>query len=396
MPRKPIKQSPLDEDFFDPDSVYTPKPIAPNEKAISSIYAGIDGIEPAAKVLNEVVAVPTRFISFDWATRVGGMPTERFVVVHGPSSHGKTSFCHGIGSSFLQRQHFYWFIDAEYTTPIGWLRGLMGEVSNSPLFVASRPKSFEQTALNTRKFLHNIIEGKKSGKIDPSTRALICVDSIRKLVPESILAKMTAELKKEKLDNGIDGFKGRAGMIKAAMNAAWLDELIPMLAEAGATMIAITRESQNTSTDMFATDWKMTGGNALEFDSSLIIRVERDAWMKNGTGEDAEVIGERHRLTIRKTKVGGKEGKNTLAWFHTSNGVDSPEGFDEASDLLFMAKKFGIVQASGSWLAYGDRKWHGERQLLHALRDDIKLNCELTQCIRLEMAECEPDKGGEL
>ncbi len=405
MPRKPLKPAKQEEsvdEFFDPDTVFTPAPQAPNVKAIANIYKGMQSVQGGpANVLKRVRAVPTRFPSFDWATRVGGMPTERFCVVHGPSSHGKTSFVHGVGESFLRANHFYHFIDAERTTPIEWLEGLMGDACNSPMFIASRPKSFEQTVLDTRIFLNNIIKAKKAGDLPPETSALIAVDSIRKLVPENILAKMVEAAKKEELKGGVDGYSGRAGQIKAALNAAWLDELIPLLDESGACMIAITRESQNTLTDMFSVDWKMTGGNALEFDSSLIVRVERDAWLKVGEGENATITGERHRLTIRKTKVGGKEGKNTRAYFHTSNGTNSPEGFNRALDVFMMAQKFGIIASSGGWFAYepsdGSKgfKWHGEQQALRVLNEKPELLQQIEATVRKQFQQREPEKGDE-
>ena len=49
-------------------------------------------------------AVPTIFPQYDRATRVGGHPIERWTTVHGPSNHGKTTFLHGLGASFLQRE----------------------------------------------------------------------------------------------------------------------------------------------------------------------------------------------------------------------------------------------------------------------------------------------------
>lgn len=378
MARTPIKAPQSEslevkgEPVFDPDELFTPES-TPDDKTIDALFGNIDSIKQAKEVLSSVRAVPTRFPIFNWGSKVGGLPLERFIVVHGPSSHGKTAFCHGLGESFIRRGHIYNLIDAEYTTPFEWTRSLMGDAADSSRFRAMRPKTYEETVMQTRLLLTNMIQMKKKGTLDKSIGCLIVVDSVRKLIPENILKKLSESLKKEELVGGVDGFSGRAAQIKAAMNAAWLDELVPMLAEAGATMIAIARESENTSTDLFKTDWKMTGGKALEFDSSLIMRIERDAWIKRGDKEESEILGERHRITIRKTKVGGKDGKGTIAYFHTANGVDAPEGFDKARDIFYLAKKFNIIKQSGAWYACDlngqEYRWHGEQKVLETLRE---------------------------
>src|SRR5205814_10673608 len=65
-------------------------------------------------------AVPTRFIQFDHSTRVGGLPIERFMLMHGPSGLGKTEMAIGLEDSFLERDHFVFHVDSERTTPITW------------------------------------------------------------------------------------------------------------------------------------------------------------------------------------------------------------------------------------------------------------------------------------
>ncbi len=61
-------------------------------------------------------------------------------------------------------------------------------------------------------------------------------------------------------------------------------------------------------------------------------------------------------MVIYKTKVSKHEDRRTVAFFHTSNGVLVPEGFDRARDVLEIAERFDVVTKSGSWLAHGRRK----------------------------------------
>lgn len=339
---------------------------------MQGVAARFGAWRPAAQVLTRVRAVPTRFVQVDHATRVGGWPIERFATVHGPSNHGKTILCHGLGLSFLERGHFYAFVDAEFTTPEDWLAKLMGEHSKHPGFVALRPKSFEETVDAVREFAEGVADAREKGEIEPDTTALIVVDSMTKLAPEKLLARITKEGASGK-KGSVDGYGGRGAQLKAGLIKAWLDELTPLLAHTGTSMIGITRESDDPDADsrdrQFDAAWKVVGGKALTYDASLVVRVTRDSWLRESADKDSRIVGERHRARIWKTKVGGKDDKHVDAFFHTSNGVALPEGFARARDVLELAVAAGIVEQSGAWLKWGTRKWNGEVKALAVLSD---------------------------
>lgn len=307
--------------------------------------------------------------------------TRDFVVTH------NTTFVHGLGLSFLQRGHFYGFVDAEYTTPEDWLERLMAECSTHPGFVALRPKTYEETVDAVRNFVTTIAKAREpdgDGKalLSADTTALVAVDSLRKLIPEDVWKKVVKGASGDK--GSVDGMGGRAAQIKAAMNAAWLDELTPTLYHTGTAMVAITRESEDTTADAndkkFGNDWKMTGGKAIEFDASLLIRITRAAWVHDG--EEARVVGERHKVTIRKTKVAGKDDKNIVCFFHTSNGVLVPEGFDRARDVLELARSYGVVEEAGTWLKWGSNKWQGVSAAVRKLHDTPAALAQLERDVR--------------
>ena len=82
-----------------------------------------------------------------------------------------------------------------------------------------------------------------------TTSALIAIDSIRKLVPKKLFDELA---KAEKADSGdkpkgrfakkpkgVDGYGGRAAQLKAALNAAWMDELVPLPAVWAASSAAV-------------------------------------------------------------------------------------------------------------------------------------------------------------
>lgn len=367
------------------------------------VLQGMEGVassfkewRPATEVLVKVEAVPTIFPQYDIATRVMGHPIARFCRLRGPSNEGKTSFAIGLMLSFLQRGHFAGFADAERTTPPEWLNSMMGEYVSHPAFQALPVRSYEHTVDGVREFCETIAEARAQGKIPEETSGLIVIDSIRKLVPKNLLKELSkgvGEAKKgpggrKGKERGVDGMGGRAGQIKAALNAAWCDELVPLLADTRMAMLVIARETEDPdATSMWDEGIKVGGGKALLYDSSLDIRVQRN--FITDPDNTKVMFGERHRVEIRKTKVGKKELKMPVGYFHTSNGVDSPEGFDRARDVLELARSHGIIdmKGGGHYRYEGKSIGQGERKALRTLREADGLLAEIELLARNEASK---------
>lgn len=347
-------------------------------KALHKVSQRFKGFKPATEVLTRVRAHPTIFPLYDRATKVGGHPIERIALVHGPSNHGKTAFVHGLGLSFLRASNFYAYVDAEYTTPEEWLQMLMRGYKDHPGFVASRPSSYEQTVDAIRDFVNNVASARNAGDIDPETTALIVVDSVRKLVPKNLMAKLLKGAEKE----SIDGAGGRGAMIKAALNAQWLDELVPLLYHTKTSLVFIAREYEQ-GVDLTklhepggGSEYKVGGGKALIFESSLVARITR-SFTKEGQGDASRIVGERHRIDITKTKVSGKQHRVETGFFHTSNGVLVPAGFDRARDVIELALDAGVIEQAGSWLKCDDLnvKWQGvSKAVVELTKDEAMLD----------------------
>lgn len=381
-----------DDDFFESKDEPTVdrSTVAPKNdrfKALAAVAKQFNGAKPAREVLSVVRAMPTLFVQLDHATRVGGLPIERVMTAHGPSNHGKTLMAAGLGISFLRNDSFFHLIDAERTTPITWMEQLYPGISEHPGFTADRPETYEEAVANVRQWATAIGEAKAKGRIPAHTTGLAVVDSVRKLVPQNFFAKIA----KDQDDKGsVDGFGGRAAQMKAALNAAWLDELVGLLEQTGTAMLFITREDEQTEgTGMFAKKVvKVGGGRALIYDASLVIRIEREKWLTIGKREEKneKIIGERHRVTITKTKVGGKDGKTTVCHFHSSNGTITPTGFDRARDVLDLAMRFEVVQSKGTWLSFQGSRWQGVPQALVKMNDNPAITDAMEIACREEFA----------
>lgn len=344
----------------------------------------MSGWKPAPDVLLKVRAVPTCFPQFDYVNRVGGLPLERVVVVTGPSNHGKSAFALGLAGSFVAREHLAGYIDAEQTTTIDWAQMMMRAYADDPRFLAMRPKTYEEAVEATTVFCHNIAEARDKGDLPPETGGVVLVDSLRKLVPEKIMKLISAE----DLKAGIDGMNGRAGQIRALYNGAWLDVLVPLMASTGCSVVLIVRETDDPNADPWekktGNDFKITGGKALIFESSLLLRITRASWVTNGgEGKDQKVYGEKHKVTILKTKVAGKDERTPSGYFHTSNGVLVPPGFDRARDLVELGEKLKVVEKAGSWYSFdGERLGQGVNNCVEALSGNAEWLERLEQRVR--------------
>lgn len=364
------------------------KAAAGRRKALAAVAAKLAGFRPAHDVLVRVRAVKTVFPWLNLVSRVGGWPTARFTLVHGKSSHGKTEFAHGVGASFLQADGLYALVDAEQTTPFDWTETLLGpDLARSPGFVAMRPASYEETRGEVRRFCDTFAEAREGGEIEPETPALIVLDSIRKLVPAKIWDELTkeAEGKAKRSRNGqaqprgIDGMGGRAAQIKAALNAAWLDELVPLLAQTDVAMLCIARQTLDDDGNV-----KVGGGGALVYDSSMVVEVERDSLVTDGgEGASALVYGERHAVVVRKSKVAGRAEKWPTAFYHSSNGRLVPAGFDRPRDLLDMAVEHGVAdKAGGGWISLdGEKLGQGMNNVVKRLHADPALLARLEAAV---------------
>ncbi len=340
--------------------------------ALGKVAARMEAWRPGTEVLTRVTAQKTIFPAINRDTKVGGWPNQRIALVHGPSGDGKTSFLHGIGLSYLMGGHFYLFVDAEYTSPEDWLRKLMAQQADSPGFRALRPTSYEQTTEAVRDAAHAIVDAKKAGDLPPDVACFIVIDSIRKLVPEKLFKALSED------KGGIDGMNGRAAMMKAALNAQWLDELVPLAHHCNLSIAIIAREMEKAATQPWEDDFKIAGGKALVFESSLVCRVQRSNYVYQGADKDRVVVGERHVVRITKTKVAATEGKSTDSFFHTSNGVLVPEGFDRARDVVELGKQLGIIEVRGSSMMYGGQKLgQGDHQAVKRLTADTALFDEI-------------------
>ena len=383
----------------------SPLALAANESrsrraAMGIVAARFAGFRPGLDVLTPVRGVRTIFPAVDLATRIGAWPIERVAVVHGESGHGKTEFSIGLGHSFLLRDHFFSLVDAEQTTPEDWIRQIMKSNSAHQGFSALRPRSYEETVDHVRRWAETIAEAREHREIPEDTTGICVVDSIGKLRPKRLLKAIMADgaddaeehskdRRRRKPPGGIDGMAGRAGQYKASLNAAWLDDLVPLMAHTKTAIVLITRESESTDAfNLAAPKYHVTGGRHLVYDASLRVRVVSRGPVWRGEGADRQMVGERHSVEIHKTKVAKRTEKVPSGDFCTSNGLLVPEGFDLARDLLDVGQELGVVELRGASYSFaGERIASGEHNAVKVLHDRPEWLAKLEEAVRKQIDE---------
>lgn len=311
-----------------------------------------------------------------------------FIVTH------NSEFVLGLIASYVSRGHLAMFIDAERTTPIDWAEKLMGkEIASSDLFKANKPDSYEGTIALVRNFLNDVKDARACGEVPPDMGAIVVVDSLRKLVPADLL-KEILEAEKDAKASDIKSGRDRRAQLQAKMNTAWMDELIMLTDKANATFVAIAREMDDPDADIWdkrrGEDYKVGGGVGIYYDASLAMRIERESWVTHGEGKEQKVYGERRKVTIRKTKVSGKDAKVVRVHFHSSNGVLIPPGFDRARDVLELGEEFKIVTRSGGWYSFNGKRLGNGHAAVKSLTEDKLLLASIEKEVRTKFESHEP------
>lgn len=358
--------------------------------AMADVASGFKLAKPALEVVRHVRAVPTILPDLDRALRIGGWPIGNVSLIHGPSAEGKTPALIALMRSFLAGGHFALWGDFERSTPKDWLCSLMGDAFmredwSHPGFAAVPPDVFtyEKQRHLHRDWAESIANARERGKLPPGTSGIYCVDSIKKLMPakawETLSKAFSEEASKKKGrfakgDGGMDGMNGALGRMKAAFNAMWMDELVPLLTATQTSVAIITRETTDAEAEAWELQYKLGGGVALQYESHLWLRVTSDLIFADDDPK-AQIVGEAHEIHVRRSKVGVKTSKRDSATFHTSNGLDpaSPKGFDLARDIVTAAIELDVMKVNGSWFQFdGESVGQGRPVALSWVRQNLE------------------------
>ena len=274
----------------------------------------------------------------------GGLPKGRMIEIYGPESSGKTTLAlHAIAECQLKGGTAA-FIDVEHALDPAYASALG---VNLDTLILSQPDSGEQAL----EIVDTLV---KSGAVD-----IMVVDSVAALVPQKEL----------------EGEMGDAVMgAQARLMSQAMRKLTGACAKSSTTIIFINQIRMKIGV-MFGNPETTTGGNALKFYSSVRIDVRRSGVVKNGSGDEAEVVGSKTVAKVVKNKV-------APPFRETEFVIRYGTGIDKEADILYTAIAKSLIKKAGAWYSYnGENIGQGEDNTIIFLKNQPKIKNELLKAL---------------
>ncbi len=285
------------------------------------------------KVVEPIEAISTGSIGLDLALGIGGVPKGRVVEIYGPESSGKTTLTLQITAECQKEGGVCAFIDAEHALDVGYAKNLGVDVDN---LLVSQPDYGEQAL--------DIVETiARSGAVD-----LIVIDSVAALTPK-------VELEGEMTDQQVG--------VQARLMSKALRKLTGVLHKMNCTVIFINQIRMKIGMMGYGSPETTTGGNALKFYASVRIDIRRIATLK----QSEQPIGNRTKAKIVKNKV-------APPFKQAEFDIMFGEGISKYGELVDYGVKLDIIDKSGAWFSYEDKKLGQGRE---KVKDEFKSNPEL-------------------
>ncbi len=297
------------------------------------------------KEIEPIDAISTGSLGLDIALGIGGIPKGRIIEIYGPESSGKTTLALQIIAEAQRQGGIAAFIDAEHALDTKYAKNLGVDVDN--LYV-SQPDFGEQAL--------DIVETMaRSGAID-----IIVVDSVAALTPKT----------------EIEGDMGDTHVgLQARLMSQALRKLTGVLHKMNTTVIFINQIRMKIGTMGYGSPETTTGGNALKFYASVRIDVRRIATLKQAE----ENIGNRVKAKVIKNKV-------APPFKQAEFDIMFGEGISKEGELVDYGVKLDIIDKSGAWFSYGDKKLGQGRENVKALlKSDPELAREIEDSIKRAM-----------
>ncbi len=294
------------------------------------------------KQVEKIDSISTGSLGLDMALGIGGVPKGRIIEIYGPESSGKTTLSLQIVAECQRNGGICAFIDAEHALDVYYAKRLGVDTEN---LLVSQPDTGEQ-ALEILETLT------RSGAVD-----LIVIDSVAALTPK-------AEIEGDMGDQHVG--------LQARLMSHALRKITGVLHKMNATLIFINQIRMKIGTMGYGSPETTTGGNALKFYASVRIDVRRVATLK----QNDQQIGNRTKAKVVKNKV-------ARPFREAEFDIMFGEGISKEGEIIDYGIKLDIIDKSGAWLSYNDKKLgQGRENAKIVLKENKSLADEITAKIK--------------
>lgn len=294
------------------------------------------------KQVEKIDSISTGSLGLDMALGIGGVPKGRIIEIYGPESSGKTTLSLQIVAECQKNGGICAFIDAEHALDVYYAKHLGVDTEN---LLVSQPDTGEQ-ALEILETLT------RSGAVD-----LVVIDSVAALTPK-------AEIEGDMGDQHVG--------LQARLMSHALRKITGVLHKMNTTLIFINQIRMKIGVMGYGSPETTTGGNALKFYASVRIDVRRIATLK----QNEQQIGNRTKAKVVKNKV-------APPFREAEFDIMFGEGISREGEIIDYGIKLDIIDKSGAWLSYNDKKLgQGRENAKLLLKEDKALAEEITLKIK--------------
>ena len=294
------------------------------------------------KQVEKIDSISTGSLGLDMALGIGGVPKGRIIEIYGPESSGKTTLSLQIVAECQKNGGICAFIDADHALDVYYAKHLGVDTEN---LLVSQPDTGEQ-ALEILETLT------RSGAVD-----LVVIDSVAALTPK-------AEIEGDMGDQHVG--------LQARLMSHALRKITGILHKMNTTLIFINQIRMKIGVMGYGSPETTTGGNALKFYASVRIDVRRIATLK----QNEQQIGNRTKAKVVKNKV-------APPFREAEFDIMFGEGISREGEIIDYGIKLDIIDKSGAWLSYNDKKLgQGRENAKLLLKEDKALAEEITLKIK--------------
>lgn len=305
----------------------------------------------------------------------GGIPIGRITQIAGNKSDGKSTLTDIIASN-AQKQKVKWvwtkrhnekgrelvdeipkemdglvvgFLDAEGHKSIDWTRDVLGVDTDS--WIYTQPSGAEEA--------FDIAHQMQLDGVN-----VIVLDSIDSIVPTKIYEKDFGDSAQMGIKAKLIGdFLRKFTMTN---NKLFREGKLPC------TLILINqvREKIGSYGDPLFTP----GGKALDFYSSIDLRLRRGDWITEGTGDNKVIVGQVIKFKTHKNKTYKQQRSGEFDFYFDStlDGKHKIGSIDNFKSTIILGAEYGVIERAGAWFRYkGENLAQGAENTITYLKHNM-------------------------